>query len=103
MGISSARAGFGDAVDGFAELPHHFGFFGIAEIEAIGGGPGARADGGHVARGFGDGVLAPTRGSSEHQRPLPSVESASARCVPLRRTTAASAAPGTASVLVRTM
>ena len=49
-------AGFGDAVDGFAELPHDFGLFGIAEIEAVGGGPGARADGGDVARGFGDGV-----------------------------------------------
>ena len=56
MGMRERAAGFGDAVDGFAELPHHFGLFGIAEVEAIGGGPGARADGGDVARGFGDGV-----------------------------------------------
>ena len=55
-GNGQRAAGFGDAVDGFAELPHDFGLFGIAEIEAIGGGPGARADGGHVARRFGDGV-----------------------------------------------
>ena len=38
------------------KLPHHFGFFGAAEIEAIGGGDGARAGSGNVARGFGDGV-----------------------------------------------
>src|SRR6266849_2355779 len=49
-------AGFGDAVDGFAELPHHFGLFGAAEVEAIRGGDGARAAGGHVAGGFGDGM-----------------------------------------------
>ena len=29
------RAGFGHAVDDFAELPHHFGMFGIAEVEAV--------------------------------------------------------------------
>ena len=39
-----------------AELPHHFGFFGIAEIQAIRGGAGARAHCGDVARGFGDGM-----------------------------------------------
>src|SRR5438067_3570102 len=51
--------------------------------------------------------IAPTRGLREHQRPLPSVESASARFTSLvfgslMRTTAASLAPGPASVLVRT-
>src|SRR5215470_13717669 len=34
-------ARFGDAVDGFTELPHHFGFFRTAEIEAIGGSDGS--------------------------------------------------------------
>ena len=38
------------------ELPHHFGLFGIAEIQAIRRGDRARARAGHVARGFGDGV-----------------------------------------------
>src|SRR2546429_4906675 len=51
--------------------------------------------------------IAPTRGLSWHQRPLPSVESARARLTSLvlgslMRTTAASLAPGPASVLVRT-
>src|SRR5215467_9214039 len=51
--------------------------------------------------------MAPVRGLSWHQRPLPSVESASARLTSLVlgsliRTTAASLAPGHASVLVRT-
>src|SRR5215813_9301796 len=52
--------------------------------------------------------IAPTLGSSWHQRPLPSVERASAFILPffsdsLIRTTAASLAPGPASVLVRTL
>src|SRR2546427_6808503 len=52
--------------------------------------------------------MAPTRGLSWHQRPLPSVESASARFTTpvfgsLMRTTAASLAPGPARVLVRTL
>src|ERR1700740_2840702 len=51
--------------------------------------------------------IAPTRGLSWHQRPLPSVESASARLTSLVlgsliRTTAASLAPGPARVFVRT-
>src|SRR6266571_6469049 len=51
--------------------------------------------------------IAPTRGFSWHQRPFPSVESARARLTSLvlgslMRTTAASLAPGPASVLVRT-
>src|ERR1700674_673049 len=49
-------AGFGEAVDGFAELPHHFGLFGAAEIEAIGCGDRARAARSDVTGGFGDGV-----------------------------------------------
>src|SRR5580700_8423516 len=52
--------------------------------------------------------MAPTLGLRKHQRPLPSVERASARRTPffsdsLMRTTAASLAPGPASVLVRTL
>src|ERR1700688_2250918 len=51
--------------------------------------------------------IAPVRGFNWHQRPLPSVESASARLTmpvsgSLMRMTAASLAPGPASVLVRT-
>src|ERR1700687_3704769 len=55
-GRAEGGAGFGEAVDGFAELPHHFGLFGAAEVEAIGGGDGSRATGGYVAGGFGDGM-----------------------------------------------
>src|SRR6267378_3237720 len=52
--------------------------------------------------------MAPTRGFNWHQRPLPSVESASARLTTpvfgsLMRTTAASLAPGPARVFVRTL
>src|SRR6202043_2912123 len=39
-GRAEGGAGFGEAVDGFAELPHHFGLFRAAEIEAIRGGDG---------------------------------------------------------------
>src|SRR6266852_8692819 len=51
--------------------------------------------------------IAPTRGFNWHHRPLPSVESASARLTTpvfgsLMRTTAASLAPGPAKVFVRT-
>src|SRR5260370_5820843 len=52
--------------------------------------------------------IAPRRGFNWHQRPLPSVESASARFTApvlgsLMRTTAASLAPGPAKVFVRTL
>src|SRR5499425_114621 len=52
--------------------------------------------------------IAPTLGFSWHQRPLPSVASARLRITPFfsdsfMRTTAASLAPGPASVLVRTL
>src|SRR6267378_2550063 len=55
-GRAEGGAGFGEAVDGFAELPHHFGFFGAAEIKAIRGGDGPCAARGHVAGRFRDGV-----------------------------------------------
>src|SRR5260221_7834861 len=55
-GSAEGGAGFGEAVDGFAELPHHFGLFGAAEVEAIRGRDGPRAAGGYVAGGFCDGV-----------------------------------------------
>ena len=47
--------------------------------------------------------IAPTRGERKHQRPLPSVASASARFDSFSRTTAASPAPGPTRVLVRTI
>src|SRR5712692_7107881 len=53
-GRTEGGAGFGEAVDGLAELPHHLGLFGAAEIEAIGGGDGARAARGYVPGGFRD-------------------------------------------------
>src|SRR6266852_6915442 len=46
-------AGFGEAVDGFAELPHHLGLFWAAEVQAICGGDGTRAAASDVAGGFG--------------------------------------------------
>src|SRR6266705_6972075 len=49
-------AGFGDTVDGLAELPHQFGLFRAAEVEAIRGRDGPRAAASHVARRFRDGV-----------------------------------------------
>src|SRR5207302_3571166 len=49
-------AGFGEAVDGLRKLPHHFGLFRAAEIEAIRCGDGARTAASHVAGGFGDRV-----------------------------------------------
>src|SRR6267378_4679094 len=49
-------AGFGEAVDGFAELPHHSGFFGAPEVEAIRGGDGAGTTASHVAGRLRDGV-----------------------------------------------
>ncbi len=55
-GRAEGGAGFGEAVDGFTELPHHFGFFGAAEVEAIRGGDGAGTAASHVAGRFGDGV-----------------------------------------------
>src|SRR5258708_10297151 len=57
-GDRSAEGGasFGEAIDGFAELPHHFGFLRAAEIEAVRGGDRSRSARGHVAGGFGDRV-----------------------------------------------
>src|SRR6202035_2058254 len=45
-------AGDCQAVDRFAELPHHFGFFRAAEVEAIRRGDRACAAARDVARGF---------------------------------------------------
>src|SRR5260370_16168629 len=53
-GSAEGGAGFGEAVDGFAELPHHFGLFGAAKIEAIRGGDGPRAATSHVAGRYRD-------------------------------------------------
>src|SRR5260370_34860158 len=43
-------ASFADPVDGFAELPHHFGLFRTAEIEAIRGRDGSPPAASPVAR-----------------------------------------------------
>src|SRR6266704_596852 len=53
-GCAECVAGFSDAIDGFAELPHYFGLFRAAEVEAIRGGDGPRAGACNVAGGFGD-------------------------------------------------
>src|SRR6266478_884630 len=55
-GRAEGGAGFSDAVNHLGKLPHHFGFFRTAEVEAIRGGDGARAARGDVASGFSDGV-----------------------------------------------
>src|SRR5260370_30330397 len=55
-GSAEGGAGFAETVDDFAELPHHFGLFGAAEVQAIRGGNGPRAARGHVAGRFRDGV-----------------------------------------------
>src|SRR5258708_8492796 len=69
-GSAEGGAGFAETVDRFAELPHHFGLFGAAEIEAIRGGDGARAAASHVAGGFRDGVH---RAKARIQLPPPPV------------------------------
>src|SRR5260370_4526610 len=53
-GSAEGGAGFTETVDGFAELPHHFGLVAASEIEAIRGGDGPRAAAGHLAPPFGD-------------------------------------------------
>ena len=52
-GSVEGGARFDQAIDGFAELPHHFGLFGAAEIQAIRGGDGPRAAASHIAGRFG--------------------------------------------------
>jgi len=51
-------AGFGHALDAADELAHDMGFFGIAEIHAVGGCQRFRADGAEIAIGLGDRLLA---------------------------------------------
>src|SRR6266849_6491250 len=55
-GGAEGGAGFGEAVNGFAELPHYFWLLGAAKIEAIRGGDGTRTAAGHVAGRFRDRV-----------------------------------------------
>ncbi len=107
MGVRERRAGFGDAVDGRGELGHDLGLLRIAEVEAVGGGHGGCAGGGHFARGFGHGVHGAELGIEIAQRPLPSRAMARPRSwpgvpVPLMRMTPASP-PGPMTVLVCTM
>src|SRR6266851_2122359 len=58
-GCAEGGAGFSDAINGFAELPHYFGLFRAAEVEAIRGGDGPRAAACNVAGRFCDGVHGP--------------------------------------------
>src|SRR5258708_36655846 len=51
-GRAEGGAGFAETVDGFAELPHHFGLFRAAEVEAVRGGDGACPARGHVTSRF---------------------------------------------------
>ena len=55
-GRAQRGAGLGDAVDGGGKLGHDLRLFGIAEVEAVGGGHRRGAGAGHLARGFGNGV-----------------------------------------------
>ena len=43
--------------DGFLELPHDLGLFGVPEVQAVGDADGPGADAGQVPAGFGDGDL----------------------------------------------
>ena len=96
-------AGLGDALDRLGELPQDLGSLRRAEVQAVGEperlAPPAHGD---VAGGL---ARPPSRrrgrGSRKTWRPLPSVETASPRRVPLTRRTAASE-PGRTSVLMPT-
>ena len=102
-GNPESGAGFGDAIHCFAELPHHFGLFRIAEIEAVSGGHRPRAATGYIARGFGHGMhrskpgreLAPAAVSSHAREPTLSLwlSRAARRHRPRRGPLACSCAP----------
>src|SRR6202795_1734351 len=55
-GRAEIVAGYGQAVDRFAELPHDIRLFRAAEVQAIGRRDGTRTAARYVARGFGHGV-----------------------------------------------
>ena len=107
-GRAERGAGFGDAVDGGGKLGHDLRLFGIAEVEAVGGGDGRGAGAGDFARGFGDGVhgaefgieVAPAAVAVERHGEAALV--AWHVPVPLMRMTPASP-PGPCTVLVCTM
>src|SRR5882724_880504 len=84
------------------------GFSGLPKLRQLVAAMGRAPDAATLRAASATACMAPTRGFSQHQRPLPSVESARARltilvCGSLMRTTAASLAPGPARVLVRTL
>ena len=56
-------ASLGDAVDGGGKLGHDLRLFGIAEVEAIGGGDRRGAGAGHFARTSATACMAPSLGS----------------------------------------
>src|SRR5256884_3190785 len=55
-GRAESQRSFGYAVDHLRKLPHDFGLFRAAEVEAVRGGERTRAARGNVARGFRDGM-----------------------------------------------
>src|SRR5215468_8277027 len=84
------------------------GFSGLPKLRQFVAAIGRAPDAATLRAASATACIAPTFGSNWHQRPLPSVESARAFILPLfsdslMRTTAASLAPGPASVLVRTL
>src|SRR5437899_803181 len=106
-GRAESQRSFGYAVDHLRKLPHDFGLFRAAEVEAVRGARGRAPLAATLRAASATACIAPRCGLSWHQRPLPSVESARARLTSLvfgslMRTTAASLAPGPASVFVRT-
>src|SRR5215470_470768 len=83
------------------------GFSGLPKLRQLVAAMGRAPEAATLRAASATACMAPSLGLSWHQRPLQSVESASARTTPflsdsLIRTTAASLAPGPASVLVRT-
>src|SRR6201993_1143790 len=84
------------------------GFSGLPKLRQLVAAMGRAPEAATLRAASATACIAPTLGLSWHQRPLASVERARARTTPffsdsLMRTTAASLAPGPASVLVRTL
>ena len=107
--IGVARAVQASAIPSMASLNCHItsGFSGLPKLRQFVAAMGRAPLQATLRAASATACIAPTRGFNWHQRPLPSVESASACFTTpvfgsLMRTTAASLAPGPASVFVRT-
>src|ERR1700732_3421747 len=103
MGVSSSL--HAAASPSIASLNCHItsGFSGLPKFKQLVAAIGFAPEHATLRAASATACMAPKRGFNWHQRPFPSVASANARFVPFIRTTAASPAPGTATVLVRTM